>query len=170
MQYGFDGVAPEVHPDAFVCDEATLVGDVTIGPDSSIWPGAVLRGDLDPVSIGEQSHVEDNTVLHQSTVGDRVMVGHAAVLNSASIGSKVLVGMNATVNRGAHIGDRCVVAPNAVVPQDREVPPDSLAMGVPAEVTPFAETGYDVESILATYSPDRYLDIAQRHGELFGHE
>ncbi|MEF8857173.1 MAG: gamma carbonic anhydrase family protein [Haloplanus sp.] len=170
MQYAFDGVSPEIHPDAFVCDEATLLGDVTVGPRSSVWPGAVLRGDLGPVRVGEQSHVEDNTVLHQSSVGDRVMVGHAAVINSASVGSSVLVGMNATINRGAQVGDRCVVAPNAVVPQDREVPSDSLVMGVPADVTPFAQTEYDAESILETYSPDRYLDIARRHSDLFGHE
>lgn len=170
MQYAFDGVEPDVHPDAFTCDEATLVGDVTVGPKSSVWPGAVLRGDLDPVRVGEQSHVEDNTVLHQSSIGDRVMVGHAAVINSASVGSNVLVGMNATINRNAHLSDRCVVAPNAVLPQNRSVPPDSLVMGVPATVTPFAETDHDAESLLETYSPDRYLDIARRHGDLFGHE
>lgn len=170
MEYAFDGVSPEIHPDAFVCDEATLVGDVRVGPDSSLWPGAVLRGDLDPVRVGAESHVEDNTVLHQSSVGDRVMVGHAAVINSASVGSNVLVGMNATINRDVNVGDRCVVAPTTVVPEGREVPPDSLVMGVPATVTPFDETDYDVQSILAAYSPDRYLDIAQRHGDLFGQD
>jgi carbonic anhydrase/acetyltransferase-like protein (isoleucine patch superfamily) len=170
MQYSFDGVDPEPHPDAFVCDEATLLGDVTVGPESSCWPGAVLRGDLDPVRVGTRSHVEDNAVLHQATVGDRVMVGHAAVLNSCSVGSDVLVGMNATINRGAHVGDRCVVAPNAVVPQDREIPSESLVMGVPGRVTPFSDTDHGVDSILARYSPDRYLDIARRHGDLFGQD
>lgn len=170
MEYAFDGTAPEVHPDAFVCREATLVGDVELGPRSSCWPGAVLRGDTGPVAVGADSHVEDNVVMHHSTVGDRVMVGHAAVLNGTSIASNVLVGMNATVNRGATVADRCVIAPNAVVPQEREIPPDSLVMGVPATVTPFAETDHDATSILESYSPDTYLDLARRHSDLFKHE
>jgi carbonic anhydrase/acetyltransferase-like protein (isoleucine patch superfamily) len=167
MEYAFDGSEPAVHPEAFVCDEATLVGDVTVGPDSSVWPGAVLRGDLDPVRVGECSHVEDTCVLHQSTVGDRVMVGHAAVVNTATVGSNVLVGMNATINNGARIGDRCVVAPNTVVPQDRDVPDGSLVMGVPATVRPFDETEIDGEAILAKYSPDHYVELANRHTDLF---
>lgn len=168
MQYEFDGLSPEVHPDAYVCSEATLVGDVVIDSKSSVWPGAVLRGDSGPVSVGQHSHIEDNTVLHQSTVGDKVMVGHAGVINAASVDNRVLVGMNATINKGVHVNDRCVIAPNTVVPQGREIPSDSLVMGVPATVTPFDETEHDAESVLATYSPEHYLEMAEKHTDLFG--
>lgn len=168
MQYEFDGIEPAVHQDAYVCAEATLVGDVEIGAESSVWPGAVLRADTGPVRVGRCSHVEDNTVLHHSAVGDEVMVGHSAVLNAASVGNRVLVGMNATINRDVEVGDRCVIAPNTVVPQDREIPPESMVMGIPATVTPFAETDHDVDALLSTYSPDHYLELAARHTDLFG--
>lgn len=167
MEYAYDGTAPTVHPDAFVCREATLVGDVEVGRDASVWPGAVLRGDSGPVRVGRQSHIEDNTVLHQARVGDEVMVGHAAVLNDASIGSRVLVGMNATVNRGVHVNDRCVIAPNTVIPQDREIPSDSLVLGIPARITPFEETDHDIDTVLSNYSSAYYTEMASRHEELF---
>jgi carbonic anhydrase/acetyltransferase-like protein (isoleucine patch superfamily) len=168
MQYAYDGVDPDVHPDAYVCSEATLIGDVEIGPESSVWPGAVLRADAGPVRVGRRSHVEDNTVLHHSTVGDEVMVGHGAVVNAATVESRVLVGMNSTINKGVQVRDRCVIAPNTVIPQNREIPPDSLVMGIPASVTPFEETDHDAESLLSTYSPDTYLERAERHTDLFG--
>lgn len=167
MHYEYDGIEPAVHPDAYVCSEATLIGDVEIGPESSVWPGAVLRADAGPVRVGRKSHVEDNTVMHHSSVGDEVMVGHGAVINAATVGSRILVGINATVNKGVHVHDRCVIAPNTVIPQNREIPSDSLVMGVPATVTPFDETDHDIESVLATYSPDVYLERAERYTDLF---
>jgi len=164
MEYAFDGVRPTIDPAAFVCREATLVGDVSLGPEASVWPGAVLRGDVDPVDVGRCSHVEDNAVLHHATVGEEVMVGHGAVLNGTTIGDRVLVGMNSTVNMGVEIQNRCVIAPNAVVPQDREIPTGSLVRGVPAEVVPADQVGVDVDEVLATYSPAFYADMASRHG------
>lgn len=167
MQYAFNRVSPSVHPAAFVCQEATLVGDVEVARDSSVWPGAVLRGDSGPVRVGQQSHVEDNAVLHQSRVGDGVMVGHAAVINEAAVDDRVLVGMNATLNRGVRVNDRCVIAPNTVIPQDREIPAESLVMGIPATVTPFADTDHDIETVLENYSSTYYTEMAGRHEELF---
>ena len=168
MQYGYDGIDPEVHQDAYVCSEATIIGDVVIGEESTVWPGAVLRGDSGPVRVGRRSHIEDNSVLHHSTVGDEVMVGHAAVINAASVGSRVLVGMNATINKDVRVRDRCVIAPNTVIPQNKEIPPESMVMGVPGTVTPISETDHDVDSVLSTYSPDYYLEMAERHTDLFG--
>lgn len=170
MQYAFDGVDPVVHAEAYVCSEATLIGDVTVGAHSSVWPGAVLRGDVGPVTVGRRSHVEDSCVLHHSEVGDEVMVGHAAVLNAATVGSRVLVGMNSTVNMDARVGSRCVIAPNAVIPQGREIPPESLVRGVPAEVIPLDETEHDIDDLLGTYSPTYYTEMARRHTDLFGHD
>jgi len=168
MQYAFDGVEPAVHPEAYVCSEATLVGDVTVGAGSSVWPGAVLRGDSGPVAVGERSHVEDTCVLHHSAIGDEVMVGHGAVVNAATVEDRVIVGMNSTTNRDVHVGSRCVIAPNAVIPQGREIPPESIVRGVPAEVVPLAETDHDVEELLGRYSPTYYTEMAARHTDLFG--
>ena len=167
MEYAFEGIEPAVHSTAAVCAEATLIGDVTVAEESSVWPGAVLRGDVGPVRIGPRSHVEDNCVLHHASVGEEVMLGHGAVLNGASVGDRVLVGMNSTINMDASIGDRCIVAPNAVVPQGREVPDESFVRGVPAEVIPAAETPHDVDDVLETYSPSFYADLASRHEALF---
>lgn len=170
MQYPFEDHRPSVHPDAGVCAEATLIGDVTIGRESSVWPGAVLRGDSGPVRVGERSHVEDNCVLHHSIVGDEVMVGHAAVLNDATVENRVLIGMNSTLNRDVLVHDRCVIAPNAVIPQGREIPSESLVRGVPAEIIPMESTDYEIDAILDAYSPEYYADLIDRHTALFGHD
>jgi carbonic anhydrase/acetyltransferase-like protein (isoleucine patch superfamily) len=165
--YDFEGSEPSVHDDARVSNEATLVGDVEIGADASVWPGAVLRGDAAPVRVGEQSHVGDNAVLHGVTVGDRVMVGHGAVLDEARVEDGALVGFNTTVNTGVTVGAESIVASGAVVPEGYEIPADSFARGVPARVTPLAETDVDAEAIFEAYSSGAYTDLAGRHGDLF---
>ncbi|MFC7079021.1 gamma carbonic anhydrase family protein [Halorussus caseinilyticus] len=147
--------------------EATLVGDVTVAADASVWPGVVLRGDVAPVRIGEQSHVGDNAVLHGATVGDRVMVGHGAVLNDAEVGDGALVGFNATVNTDVTVGERCIVASGTVVPDEYAIPPESFARGVPARVTPLEETDVDAAETFDDYSSGEYTDLAARHGDLF---
>jgi carbonic anhydrase/acetyltransferase-like protein (isoleucine patch superfamily) len=167
VNYGFEGSDPDVDPEASVSDAATLVGDVTIGPDASVWPGAVLRGDMGPVEIGAGTHVEDNCVVHMSTVGERVMVGHSVVLDVATVGDRTLVASNSTINREAKIGERSIVAAGAVVPDQREIPPESFVRGVPATVTPLAETDMDPDAIFDFYSPDVYDDLVERHGDLF---
>ncbi len=168
MVYAYDGRQPDVHESAHVCEEATLVGDVSLGPNASVWPGAVLRGDFGPVRVGEHSHVEDNAVLHEAIVGDEVLVGHGAVLNSASVEDEIIVGINSTLNADVHVGSKCIIAPNAVIPQGREIPPESIVRGVPGEVIPAAETGQDIEDMLAQYPATRYSELAKEHRDLFG--
>lgn len=165
--YAFDGTDPSVHDDARVSGEATLVGDVTVAADASVWPGAVLRGDVAPVRVGAESHVGDNAVLHAVTLGERVMVGHGAVLNDAAVADGALVGFNATVNTDVTVGERCIVASGTVVPEGYAIPPDSFARGVPARVTPLEETTIDAEAIFEAYSSGEYTDLAGRHGDLF---
>ncbi|WP_158059312.1 gamma carbonic anhydrase family protein [Halorussus halophilus] len=165
--YEFEGTAPTVHDDARVSGEATLVGDVTVEADASVWPGVVLRGDVAPVRIGRQSHVGDNAVLHAASVGERAMVGHGAVLNDATVEDGALVGFNATVNTGVTIGSASIVASGTVVPEEYEIPPESFARGVPARVTPLEETTIDAAEIFETYSSGEYTDLAARHEELF---
>ncbi|AXG08598.1 gamma carbonic anhydrase family protein [Haloplanus rubicundus] len=165
--YAFEGVRPEVHDDARVSREATLVGDVRVGADASVWPGVVLRGDVAPVDVGTGSHVGDNAVLHAVSLGERVMIGHGAVLNEATVDDGALVGFNTTVNADVHVGERCIVASGTVVPEGYDVPPESFVRGVPARATPLAETDIDADAIFEDYSTGGYTDLASRHEELF---
>jgi carbonic anhydrase/acetyltransferase-like protein (isoleucine patch superfamily) len=166
-EYAFEGSEPEVHEDARVSREATPVGDVTVGSNASVWPGVVLRGNVGPVRVGTESHVGDAAVLHVSTVAEQVMVGHGAVLNDATVADGALVGFNATVTDST-IGERTIVASGTVVPEGYEVPPESFVRGMPAEVTPLAETAIDAEAVFEEYSSGGYTDLAARHGALFG--
>ncbi|KTG07644.1 gamma carbonic anhydrase family protein [Haloprofundus marisrubri] len=166
-QYRFEGVEPEIHPDADVSRESTLVGDVTVGADASVWPGVVLRGDIGPVSIGQQSHVGDNAVVHASTIGDRVMVGHGAVINEATVEDGSLVGFNSTVNTGVTVGAGSVVAAGAVIPEQYDIPAESFIRGVPARVTPLSDERLSAEEIFSKYSSGEYGDLVDRHEELF---
>jgi len=166
-EYAFEGVRPEIHEDARVSREATLVGDVRVDADASIWPGVVLRGDVAPVAVGRESHVGDNAVLHAVRLGDRVMVGHGAVLNEATVGDGSLIGFNTTVNAGVSVGERCIVASGTVVPQEADIPAESFVRGVPARTTPLEETTIDAEAIFEDYSTGGYTGLAARHEELF---
>lgn len=129
---------PEVHPSAFVAPGAYVIGKVRIGEGSSIWYGAVLRGDLDEILVGERTSIQDNAVVHMDagfpvSIGDDCVIGHAAVVHGCEIGDRCLIGMNATVLTGAKIGEGSVVAAGAMVPEGREYPPRSLIVGVPAK-------------------------------------
>lgn len=164
--YEFEGTSPEIHEDARVSREATLVGEVLVDADASVWPGVVLRGDIEPVVIGRQSHVGDNAVLHATQVGERAMIGHGAVLNEATVEDGALVGFNATVT-DVTVGAGSIVAAGSAVPEAFDIPPESFVRGVPATVTPLAETAIDTEAIFAEYSSGEYTDLAARHGSLF---
>ncbi|MFB6134621.1 MAG: gamma carbonic anhydrase family protein [Halanaeroarchaeum sp.] len=165
--YGFQGTVPDVHDGANVSPEATLVGDVTVEADATVWPGVVIRGDMGSVAIGAGSHVGDNATIHDSSIGAGVMVGHGAIINEATVGDRSLVGFNATVNTDVAVGESSVIAAGTTIQEGREVPAESFVRGVPATVTPLAETSVDPSEIFASYSPERYSSLADRHDELF---
>ena len=165
--YEFEGSSPDVDGDARVSRESTLVGDVHVGANASVWPGVVLRGDMAPVHVGDGTHVGDNATVHASWIGDRVMVGHGAVLNEARVEDWSLVGFNATINSDVTVGESSVVAAGTVIPEGRDVPPESFVRGVPAQVTPLAETTIDPDAVFERYSAAEYTDLAGRHGDLF---
>lgn len=165
--YAFEGTRPSIHDEATVSREATLVGAVSVGADASVWPGAVLRGDVGPVEIGERAHIGDGAVLHASTAADEAMVGHGAVLNDATVESDTLVGFNATINSDVVLGAGSVVASGSVVPEGWTIPEGSFVRGVPAQVTPIEETSLDAEKIVERYASGAYSDLAGRHEELF---
>jgi carbonic anhydrase/acetyltransferase-like protein (isoleucine patch superfamily) len=130
---------PQVADTAWIAPTAVLAGSVRIGEGASIWYGAVLRADNEPITIGARSNVQDNCVFHvdrgkPATLGEGVSVGHGAVVHGATIGDHVLVGMSATVMNGAVIGDETLIAAGALVTEGMVVPPRSLVAGVPAKV------------------------------------
>jgi carbonic anhydrase/acetyltransferase-like protein (isoleucine patch superfamily) len=137
MIKSFNGKTPRIAESAFVSETAYLVGDVEIGEDSSVWPGAVLRGDFAPIKVGRETQIEDNCIVHSGVpllIGDRVHIGHGAVIHCARIGSHVLIGNNATLLDDVEVGDNCIIGANSLVPQGMKIPEGSLVMGVPAEI------------------------------------
>lgn len=134
-----DGKVPNLGSRVFVADGAYLVGDVSVGDDSSVFYGAVIRGDLAPIRIGNRTNIQDNVTVHVSTgvgtvIGDEVTVGHNAVLHACTIEDNVLVGMGAIVMDGAHIKKNCIIGAGAVVTQGKEFPANCLIVGAPAHV------------------------------------
>ncbi|EFQ82539.1 bacterial transferase hexapeptide repeat protein [Aeromicrobium marinum DSM 15272] len=139
MEITFDGHTPRLADGAWAAPNATLVGDVRLGERASVFYGAVLRADNEPITVGPRSNVQDNCVFHVDVgqpvvLGEGVSIGHGAVVHGATIGDHVLVGMNATVLNGAVIGDEVLVAAGALVPQGMQVPPRTLVAGVPGKV------------------------------------
>ena len=139
MLIEYEGITPKVHDSVFIAPGAMLIGDVTIGEESSVWFNCVLRGDLEPIRIGCRTNVQDGAVIHMDRempclIGDDVTIGHGAILHSCIIGNEALIGMGAILLSGSVIGERAIVAAGALVREGQEIPPDTLAMGVPAKV------------------------------------
>ena len=139
MLIEYEGIMPKVHDSVFIAPGAMLIGDVTIGEESSVWFNCVLRGDLEPIRIGCRTNVQDGAVIHMDRempclIGDDVTIGHGAILHSCIIGNDALIGMGAILLSGSVIGERAIVAAGALVREGQEIPPDTLAMGVPAKV------------------------------------
>jgi carbonic anhydrase/acetyltransferase-like protein (isoleucine patch superfamily) len=123
----------------FVAGNATIIGDITIGNQVGIWFGAVIRGDRDRIIIGERSNIQDNCVVHTSKgfpviIGDDVSVGHGAILHGCMIHDRVLVGMGAIVLNGAKIGGGSIIGAGAVITEGKEIPPNSVVIGVPGKI------------------------------------
>ena len=138
MIRSFRGHKPRIAASAYVDPGAHIIGDVEIGERSSVWPTAVLRGDIEPIRVGADTNIQDGTIIHTDTgfpavIGDRVSVGHAAVLHGCTVEADSLIGIGARVLNGARIGRGAVVAAGALVPEGMEVPPDMLVMGTPAK-------------------------------------
>lgn len=165
-RYTFDREGPSIHETASVSRESTLVGDVAVGPDVTVWPGAVLRGDVGPVRLDGGSAIGDNAVLHASAVGEGGMVGHGAVLNDSRVESGALVGFNATVSE-ATIGENSIVAMGTVIPPGYEVPPESFVRGTPAQVTPLDETDIEREDVFEEFASGEFAHLTDGHEDLF---
>lgn len=167
MKYGSEGVEwkNETAESAFTADSAVIVGSVSLGKDSSVWYGAVVRGDLKEIRIGARSNIQDGAILHVTgqlgvVIDDDVTVGHGAILHGCVVEKECLVGMGAIVLDGARIGEGSVVGAGSLVPEGRIVPPGSLLMGIPAKVIrKVTEEERDRIRKLAA----SYVDLARTH-------
>ena len=133
----FSGKSPKIAPSAFVSEAAYVIGDVEIGENSSIWPGTVIRADFGKITIGDNTNIEDNCVVHGATdviIGNNIIIGHGAVIHCHKIGNNVLVGNNATILDNAEIGDFCIIGAGSLVTPETKIPDNSLAIGVPARI------------------------------------
>jgi len=163
--YEIDGVAPRIDPEAYIHPDAVVIGDVTIGPESSVWPHAVLRGDYGTITIGAATSVQDGTVVHAgpgfpTVIGDGCVIGHIVHLEGCLLEDESLVGSGSVVLHHAVVRQGATVGANAVVPNNMVVPEGALALGVPAKVF---EGRSDVPMI--KLSAAQYVMNAKRYRE-----
>jgi len=138
MIYKLGSRQPEIADDAFVAPDATVVGDVCLKPGSSVWFGAVIRGDIERITVGHGSNVQDGTVMHTDpdnpcTLGDYVTVGHMAMLHGCQVGDGSLIGIGATLLNGSRIGKNCIVGAHTLITKGKEFPDGVLIMGTPGK-------------------------------------
>ena len=128
-----------VHPTTFIAHNATILGNVHIGPNSSVWFGAILRGDSDTIKIGAETNIQDGAILHTDhtypcEIGDHVSVGHGAVIHGATIERECLIGIRSVILNGAVIGTGSIIGAGTIIPEGMLVPPGSLVLGVPGKI------------------------------------
>ena len=162
--YELNGVAPSLADTAWVADSAQVIGNVVPGDQASVWFGTVVRGDMERITIGAGSNIQDTSVLHADTgqplvIGERVTVGHQAVLHGCTVGDESLIGIGAIVLNGAKIGKNCLVGAGALVTEGKEFPDGSMIVGAPAKVVRQL-TPEQIE--LLRHSAQHYIDNAQR--------
>ncbi|WP_375549497.1 gamma carbonic anhydrase family protein [Oceanicaulis alexandrii] len=166
--YSLDDVSPEISDDgAWVAPDAALIGRVKLMPRASVWFGAVLRGDNELITIGEESNVQDGSVMHTDmgfplTLGKGVTVGHKAMLHGCTVGDYSLIGIGATILNGAKIGKNCIIGAHALITEGKEIPDGSVVMGAPGKVV--KEIGEGVAEMLKA-SADHYADNAARYAK-----
>lgn len=158
---------PTIDPTAFVHPLAVVLGDVTLGARVSIWPTAVVRGDSAAIVVGEESNVQDGTVIHvdegvPTTIGRRVGIGHRAIVHGATIADDVLVGMGAILLNHVRVGSGSIIGAGAVCPEGMDIPPNSLVLGVPGRVV---RQTTDAERARIRHTVESYLTLQQLHRE-----
>lgn len=140
MIHDLDGNKPDIHPDAFVHPDATVIGDATIAAGASIWPTTVLRADMGRIAIGENTSVQDGTIVHltegwsETVVGARVTVGHRVILHGCTVGDDCLIGMGSILLDNVKVGSGSLVAAGSLVPVGMEIPENSFVRGSPAKI------------------------------------
>ena len=159
---------PRLEAAAFVASTATIIGDVRLGQDSSVFYGAVLRGDIETIRVGEGTNIQDGCIIHLAddlgaTLGAYCTIGHAAIIHACTIGDLCLVGMKAVILDGAEVGDECLIGAGSLVTSRKKIPPRSLVMGSPAKIVrPLT----DAEILFLRASADKYISVAHAHAAL----
>lgn len=162
--FALDDVTPDLHDSVWVAETAAVVGNVVMAEDSSVWFGAVLRGDNEPIRIGARSNIQDNAVLHSDpgqalTIGEDVIVGHQVMLHGCTIGDGCLIGIGATILNGAQIGSGSIIGAHALVTENKVIPPNSLVVGSPGRVV---KTLGEAEANFLELNAQVYVKNAQR--------
>lgn len=139
MLIEYEGIWPEVDQDTFLAQNCTIIGKCKIEENCSIWFNAVLRADVNSITIGKNSNIQDNTVVHcdpgfSTNIGENVTVGHSAIIHGCSIGSNCIIGMGATILDGAAIGSNCIIGANSLITSGKTIPDGVLVMGAPGKV------------------------------------
>jgi carbonic anhydrase/acetyltransferase-like protein (isoleucine patch superfamily) len=163
--YALDGVAPQIDPDVgWIAPTAVLAGDIIVAAEVGIWFGVVARGDIETITIGARTNVQENCVLHTDTgyplvIGDNCTIGHSAIVHGCTIGDNTLIGMGATVLNGARIGKNCLIGANALITEGKVIPDNSMVLGAPGKVVREIDAA-GVEALSA--SAERYVRNARR--------
>jgi len=157
------GVTPQIDESVFVAETAAVIGKARVGAGSSVWYGAVIRGDGGEIVVGERTSIQDNVTLHcdgaSLHIGNNVTVGHNAVVHCSVVGDDTLIGMGATVLSGAQVGSNCIIAAGALVREGDVIPDNSLAVGVPARVVKTLAPG----TVAAMQMHTHYVELAQEY-------
>ncbi|HVW44947.1 MAG TPA: gamma carbonic anhydrase family protein [Amycolatopsis sp.] len=164
--FSFEGVSPTVHAGAWIAPTATLIGDVVVEKDASIWYGAVIRADFGKIIIREGANIQDNSVIHVNDgvceVGRNVTVGHQCLVHDCTVGEQALIGNGSTVLDKAKIGERALIAAGATVSPNTEVPPEVIAMGTPAKkFVPLSDSA----RAWVEHNAALYQQLARRHAQ-----
>ena len=165
MKYRLGDAVVQTHPQSWVAPTATLIGHVRLQANASVWFGAVLRGDNELIDIGENSNVQDGTVMHTDmgsplTIGRNVTIGHNAMLHGCTVGDYSLIGINAVILNGARIGKYCIIGANSLIVEGKEIPDGSLVMGSPGKVV---RELTEAQRQMLEGSAAHYVNNAQRY-------
>ncbi len=166
MLKSYRGVSPTIAPNTFIEDSAMVIGDVTIGSDSSVWFHAVVRGDVHSIRIGHRTNVQDLCMLHVThktyplTLGDDITVGHHVVLHGCTLHDRILIGMGAIIMDGVTIEEDCIIGAGALVTERSHIPPNSLVIGSPAKIK---RSLNEAEKQWIKESAENYVRYAQHY-------
>ena len=165
MIKNYNNYKPELHPTAYVSEHALVMGKVKLAKDSSIWPGCVLRGDVEDIIIGEATNLQDGTIVHTNydqptIIGKNVTVGHGVILHGCTVGDNCLIGMGAILLDGCSIGDNCIVAAGSVVTENTKISEGLMVLGIPARVK---RDVTDEDKVLIKNRAVEYIEFAKVH-------
>jgi carbonic anhydrase/acetyltransferase-like protein (isoleucine patch superfamily) len=168
MRIPYNGISPTIHESVFVAPGAYLIGDVTIGEESTVWFNAVLRGDDGPITVGKRCSIQDNSTIHlyegsPVVIGDDVTIGHNVILHGCKIGSCSIIGMGSTLLDNVEVGEECIIGANTLLAGGIKIPPRSLVLGSPGKVVREL-TEKDLQML--QYSSENYVQKGKEYKEI----